>query len=191
MTTTVAPTTATQLPGYVAGRWAIDQVHSDLSFTVRHMMVSKVRGHFRDFEGEIVTAEDPRDSQVTATIRVGSVDTNNPQRDQHLSSSDFFDSGTHPTATFRSTSVRPDDGGYLVDGELTLRGVTKSITLAAEVNGIGPDVFGGTRLGLTARGKLSRSDFGVSFGLVTEGIQVVSDTIDLAIEIEAVLQPEA
>ena len=190
MTATIAPS-ATQVPGYVAGRWAIDQVHSDLSFTARHMMVSKVRGHFRDFEGEIITGEDPRASQVTATIRVASVDTNNPQRDEHVRSSDFFDSGTHPTATFRSTSVRPDDGGYLIDGELTLRGVTKSITLAAEINGIGPDVYGGTRLGLTARGKLNRSDFGVSFGVVTEGIQVVSDTIELTFEIEAVLQTAA
>src|ERR1700676_4097211 len=103
-------------PGYVGGRWAIDQIHSDISFTVRHMMVSKVRGLFRDFEGEVVTGADPTDSSVTATIKVASVDTNNEGRDNHVRSGDFFDAENHPTATYRSTTVSPAGGAFVVGG---------------------------------------------------------------------------
>src|ERR1700680_3163941 len=117
--TTATATTVSDIPGYTAGRWAIDKVHSDVSFTARHMMVSKVRGHFRDFEGEIVTGEDPRDSQVSATIQVASVDTNSEMRDGHVRSGDFFDTANHPTATYRSSSVLVEDGQHTLDGELT------------------------------------------------------------------------
>ena len=192
MTATATTTTATtEIPGYVAGRWTIDPVHSDISFTARHMMVSKVRGHFREFAGEIVTAEDPRDSQVTATIDVASVDTNNEGRDGHVRSGDFFDIANHPTASFRSTGVRVEDGEFVVDGELTLKGVTKQVPLTLEINGFGPDAQGGYRAGFTARGKFNRNDFGVSFGAVTNGIAVVGDTIELTLEIEGVLQPQS
>jgi polyisoprenoid-binding protein YceI len=185
------PTTEAGIPGFTPGRWAIDQVHSDVSFTVRHMMVSKVRGHFRDFDGEIVTGADPRDSQVNATIQVSSVDTNNEGRDNHVRSGDFFDAATHPTATYRSTRLVERDGDYVVEGDLTLRGITKQVPLTLEVNGFGPDVQGGTRAGFTARGKINRNDFGVSFGAVTNGVVVLGDTIDLTLEIEAILQAAA
>jgi polyisoprenoid-binding protein YceI len=178
-------------PGYVAGRWAIDQIHSDVSFTVRHMMVSKVRGHFRDFEGELVTGADPTDSSVTATIKVASVDTNNEARDNHVRSGDFFDAETYPTATYRSTSVTPAGGDFVVDGELTLRGVTKQVPLRLELNGFGPDGSGGTRAGFTAHAQINRNEFGVSFGGVNNGVVVLGDTIDLTIDIEAILQPAA
>lgn len=180
-----------EVPGYVAGRWAIDQIHSDVSFTVRHMMVSKVRGHFRDFEGELVTGADPADSSVTATINVASVDTNNEGRDNHVRSGDFFDAETYPTATYRSTSVTPAGGDFVVDGELTLRGVTKQVPLRLELNGFGPDGSGGTRAGFTAHAQINRNEFGVSFGGVNNGVVVLGDTIDLTIEIEAILQPAA
>jgi polyisoprenoid-binding protein YceI len=189
--TTVTTPIDTEIPGYVAGRWAIDPVHSDISFTARHMMVSKVRGHFRDFEGEIVTGEDPRDSQVSATIRVESVDTNSEMRDNHVRSGDFFDAATYPTATYRSTGLRVDDGEFALDGELTLRGVTVGVPLRLEINGFGPDAQGGTRAGFTARGRINRKDFGVNFGAVTNGVVVVGDHIDLTLEIEAILQPAA
>lgn len=188
-TATAAPTT--EIPGYIAGRWAIDQVHSDVSFTARHMMVSKVRGNFRDFEGEIVTGEDPRDSQVNALIQVASLDTNNEMRDNHVRSSDFFDTANHPTATYRSTGVRVENGEHVVDGELTLRGVTKQVPLNLEINGFGRDPQGGTRAGFTARGRINRNDFGVSFGSVVDGIAVLGDNIDLTLEIEAILQPQS
>src|SRR5215475_6771444 len=113
-------TTAVEIPGYVAGNWAIDPVHSDVSFTVRHMMVSKVRGRFDTFEGAIMTASNPMDSTVTASIDLSSVNTGAPDRDAHIRSADFFEVDKHPHMTFRSTAIRSDGEGYLLDGELTL-----------------------------------------------------------------------
>jgi polyisoprenoid-binding protein YceI len=192
MTVTAIPTpTQPQIPGFTAGRWVIDPVHSDLSFTARHMMVSKVRGHFRDFDGEIVIGDDPRESQVTANIQVASVDTNNEGRDNHVRSSDFFDIANHPTATYRATGVVVQDGEYVLDGDLTLKGVTRSVPLELEVNGFGPDPQGGTRSGFTARGKINRKDFDVNFSGVMNGVTVLGDTIELALEVEAILQPQA
>jgi polyisoprenoid-binding protein YceI len=192
MTATATQTTP-QIDGYAAGRWAIDPIHSDLSFTARHMMVSKVRGHFRDFDGEVVLADNPLESHVTANIRVSSVDTNQEFRDNHIRSGDFFDAENHPTATYRSTGVRVEDGEFIVDGELTLRGVTRAVPLTVEVNGIGPDptAEGGKRAGFTARGRINRKDFDVNFGGVMNGVTVVGDHIDLTFEIEAVLAPQA
>lgn len=190
--TTTAPAIDTEtIPGYLPGRWAIDPVHSDISFTARHMMVSKVRGHFREFEGELVTGTDPSQSQVTATIQVASVDTNNEGRDNHVRSGDFFDAATHPTATYHATGVVLEDGDSVLNGELTLRGVTKQLPLRVEANGFGPDPQGGTRAGFTARGRINRRDFGVDFGGVMNGVVVLGDTIDLTLEIEAILQPAA
>jgi polyisoprenoid-binding protein YceI len=190
--TTTAPATQTEtIPGYIAGRWAIDPIHSDISFSVRHMMVSKVRGHFREFEGELVTGTDPRDSEVTATIQVASVDTNNEGRDNHVRSGDFFDAAAHPTATYRATGLLVEDGESVLNGELTLRGVTKQVPLQIEANGFALDPRGDTRAGFTGRGKFNRSDFGVSFGATTDGVVLLSDNIDLTLEIEAILQPAA
>jgi polyisoprenoid-binding protein YceI len=182
-----------KIDGYTAGRWVIDPVHSDLSFTARHMMVSKVRGHFRDFDGEIVLADNPLESSVTANIRVTSVDTNQDFRDNHIRSGDFFDAENNPTATYRSTGVRVQDDEFVVDGELTLRGVTRAVPLTVEVNGIGPDptAEGGKRAGFTARGRINRKDFNVNFAGVMNGVTVVGDHIDLTFEIEAVLAPQA
>jgi polyisoprenoid-binding protein YceI len=194
MTVTAIPTaTLPQIDGYTSGRWVIDPVHSDLSFTARHLMVSKVRGHFRDFDGEVVLAENPLDSHVTANIRVASVDTNNDGRDNHVRSGDFFDAENHPTATYRSTGVRVEDDEFVIDGELTLRGVTRSVPLTVELNGFGPDpmVEGGSRSGFTARGKINRKDFDISFGGVMNGVTVLGDHIELTLEIEASLAPQA
>lgn len=191
MTVSAAPTTETLIPGYQAGSWVIDPVHSDISFTARHMMVSKVRGHFRDFDGELVLGDDPLDSKVIANIRVTSLDTNNEGRDNHIRSGDFFDAENHPTATYRSTGVRVEDGQFVIDGELTLKGVTRSVPLYVEPNGFGPDPQGGTRSGFTARGKLNRKDFDVNFSGVMNGVTVVGDIIELTLEVEAILQPQA
>ena len=122
--------TTTQIPGYVVGTWDIDASHSTVGFSVRHMMVSKVRGYFRDFSGEIVTAEDPAQSSVTATVDLSSIDTRQEQRDAHIRSADFFDVENHPTMTFRSTAVRTEGADWLVDGELTLKGNTRPVTLS-------------------------------------------------------------
>ena len=155
--------TAVEIPGYVAGTWTIDPVHSEVSFVVRHMMVSKVRGRFDKFEGTIVTAPDPLQSSVTATVELSSVNTGEPNRDNHIRSADFFEVESHPHLTFRSTGVRPDGDDFLLDGDLTIRGTTKPVTLKLEVNGFGPDPFGGTRAGFSASGEINRNDFGVSY----------------------------
>ena len=186
--TTTDTGTLTGLPGYVAGTWSIDPVHSEVGFTVRHMMVSKVRGKFRAFSGEIVTGENPLDSAVTAEIDLSSIDTGQEQRDAHIRSADFFEVETYPTMTYRSTGVRQDGDVYILDGKLTLKGVTKDVELALELNGFGPDPYGGTRVGFTATGEINRRDFGVNFSAVMEtGGAVVSDKITLHLEIEAVL----
>jgi polyisoprenoid-binding protein YceI len=181
--------TATQtIPGYIAGTWTIDPVHSEVGFSVRHMMVSKVRGKFKVFSGDLVTGESPLDSSVTATIDLSSIDTGNEDRDNHLRSADFFEVDAHKTMTFRSTRVRRDGEDYMLDGELTLKSVTKPVSLRLELGGFGPDPFGGTRAGFTAIGELKRSDFGVDFNAVLEaGGVVVGDKVDIYLEIEAVL----
>ena len=185
-----ATDTLTGIPGYTAGTWTIDPVHSEVGFSVRHMMVSKVRGRFTAFSGEIVTGADPLDSSVTAEIALDSIVTGQEQRDAHIRSSDFFDVENHPTMTYRSTGVRQHGDGYLVDGQLTLKGVTRDVPLALELNGFGPDAYGGTRAGFTATAEINRRDFGVNFTAVMEtGGAVVSDKITIPLEIEAVLQP--
>jgi polyisoprenoid-binding protein YceI len=180
--------TETAIPGYVTGTWTIDPVHSEVGFSVRHMMVSKVRGRFTKFSGELVTADDPLASTVTAEIDLSSIDTGNEQRDGHVRSADFFDVENHPVMTYRSTGLRRDGGRYVLDGELTLRGVTRNVPLTVELNGFGPDPYGGTRAGFTATGEINRQDFGVTWNAALEhGGVVVSDKVALALEIEAVL----
>ena len=185
MTHTVTETT---IPGYVTGTWTIDSLHSEVGFSVRHMMVSKVRGKFTKFAGEIVTAENVLDSSVTAEIDLASIDTGSEQRDGHLRSPDFFDTDNHPQMTYRSTGLRADRGDYVLEGELTLKGVTRGVPLKLEVNGFGPDAYGGTRAGFTATGQINRADFGVTWNAAIEGGGVVvADKVDLHLEIEAVL----
>jgi polyisoprenoid-binding protein YceI len=171
-----APSTETAIPGYEAATWNIDPVHSEVGFSVRHMMVSKVRGRFTTFSGQIVTAEDPTKSSVTAEIDLGSINTGQDQRDDHIRSADFFEVEKYPTMTYQSTGVRVEDGEYVLDGDLTLKGVTKSVPLKLELNGFGPDAYGGTRAG-----------FNVNFSApMQNGGVVVADKIQLHLEIEAV-----
>ena len=182
-------TTATRIPGYIAGTWDIDPVHSDISFAVRHMMVSKVRGRFATFSGTIVTGDDVTESEVTATIDATSIDTNNDQRDGHIKSADFFDVENHPTWTYRSTGVRVDGDGIVVDGDLTIKGVTRSVPLTVEVNGVGPDAYGGTRAGFSATAEINRSDFGVDISMPLDGGGVVvGEKVQINLEIEGVLR---
>jgi polyisoprenoid-binding protein YceI len=182
----------TEIPGYVAGKWDIDAVHSEISFTVRHMMVSKVRGRFDKFEGSIVTGDKPENSSVTASIDATSINTNNEQRDGHIKSADFFEVEKHPSWTFSSTGLRNIEGdGFLLDGDLTIKGTTKPITFEVELNGIGPDAYGGTRIGFSAIAEIDRNDFGVSFNGPIPGAPggvIVSDKVQLSLEVEAVLQ---
>lgn len=181
-------TLTSQVPGYVAGTWTVDPVHSEVSFTVRHMMVSKVRGHFRDFTGTIITADDPLESRVTAEVDLASIDTRNEQRDAHIRSADFFEVETYPTMTYRSTGVRPDGDDYVLEGDLTLHGVTRPLELHLEANGFTKDPYGGTRAGFSARGRINRRDFGIDISLPMDGGGVVvGDKVEISLEIEAVL----
>ena len=181
---------ATQIPGYIAGTWDLDPVHSTIGFIARHLMVSKVRGEFTSFEAQVVTAPNPLDSTATATIDLSSVSTGNEMRDNDLRSTNFFDVETHPKMTFASTAIRQDNEILLVDGDLTIRGVTKPVTLAVEINGFGPDPFGGTRAGFSATAEINRTDFGVSFNAPVPGGVMVSERIQIEIEAEAVLRKE-
>ena len=181
--------TAVQIPGYLAGTWDIDATHSTVGFSVRHMMVSKVRGYFREFSGEIVTVEDPTQSGVTASIEMNSIDTRQEQRDAHIRSADFFDAQNHPQMTFRSTAVRTDGADWQVEGELTIKGITRTVVLDLELNGFGPDAYGGTRAGFSARTEINRNDFGVDIKMPMDGGGVVvGDKVTVELEIEAVLR---
>ncbi|SRR6266498_1241677 len=185
-------TTTVEIPGYIAGTWTIDPVHSNASFTVRHMMVSKVRGHFNRFEGEIVTAPNPLDSRVTATIDLDSIDTGNPTRDDDMRSANYLEIETHPEMTFRSTGVRQVGDHFVVEGELSLHGVTRPVELELEVNGFTKDPFGGTRAGFSARTEIDRRDFGITTNMPMDGGGVVvGEKIQINIEVEAVLKEEA
>ena len=188
--TTNSDTTVEGLPGYVAGRWALDPTHSSVDFSVRHLMVSKVRGHFAGFDAELVTAPDPLDSTISATVDLSSIDTGNADRDAHIRSADFFNVDQHPTLTYRSTAIRRDGDGFVVDGELTLHGVTRSVPLALEVNGFQhASPFGDVRAGFSATAEINRKDFGIEFNMPLEGGGVVvGDKVQIALEIEAILQ---
>jgi len=181
-----------QIPGYVTGTWVIDPVHSEVGFSVRHLMLSKVRGRFAKFEGRIVTPDNPLDASVEASIDLSSIDTNNPDRDAHVRSADFFDVEQHPVMTYRSTGVRAVEGGFLVDGNLSLHGVTRPVTLALQLEGIlASSPFGDTRIGFSATAEISRSDFDINFGIADTGGVGLGDKVQIALEVEAVLQTDA
>lgn len=181
---TIAERTAVILP---AGTWDIDPGHSLVEFSVRHLMVSKVKGRFGRFAGTITVGEGAGDASVEATIDVASIDTADPQRDAHLRSADFLDAEHHPTATFTSRHVRPAGDGYALEGDLSLHGVTRPVELELEFNGFGPDAYGGTRAGFSARTVINRRDFGVDITMpLANGGVVVGDKITITLEVQAV-----
>jgi polyisoprenoid-binding protein YceI len=170
------------------GTWAIDPVHSSIGFSVRHLVVSKIRGTFETFSGAIVVAEDGTPS-VTAEIAVDSLHTGNEQRDGHVKSADFFDVEKYPTATFVSTGVRADGDTYVLDGDFTLKGVTKPIQLTLEFNGVNPGMGHGAVAGFEASVVLNRKDFGIDIDMPLEtGGAVVGDKVTITLAIEALKQ---
>ena len=183
--------TAPPVVGYIPGTWAIDQSHSEVGFSIRHLMVSKVKGRFSEFSGTFVTGENPLESSVEASIVLSSLHTGNADRDAHVRSADFFDVEQHTVMTYRSTGVRADGDGFVVDGELSLRDVTRPVALQLEINGFqGATPFGDTRAGFTATTEIDRTDFGIAFNAPLEGGGVVlGNKIQITLEIEAVLQP--
>jgi len=181
MTTDTAVTT---------GTWTLDASHTEIGFTVRHLM-SKVRGTFETFEGTIVSADDITASTVTVSVDLASVNTGTADRDAHLRSGDFFNAEENPKMTFTSTGVVAKGGNdFVVTGDLTIKGVTKSVELATELLGEGGDPWGGTRVGLEATTTISRKEFGIDFNIPVEGADklMIGDKITINIVAEAVLQ---
>ena len=173
-----------------AGTYGLDASHSEVGFSVRHLMVSKVKGRFSDVSGTITIAEDPLASSVEVTIGTASIDTRDEQRDAHLRSPDFFDVEQYPSMTYRSTKVSPaGKGRWLVEGDLSLHGVTRNVPLEVSFEGGATDPWGGIRAGFSARAELNREDFGLAWNQALEtGGVVVGKKVTIEIEAEAVYQ---
>ena len=178
--------TSEQIP---AGTWTLDPTHSEVSFSVRHLAISKVKGTFERFDATLTTAEDHTASSVTATIDVASINTNQKDRDGHLQTGDFFLTSEHPQMTFTSTSIEEKSGDdFLVHGDLTLRGVTKPVTLDAEFGGLVVDGYGQTKLGFSAKTKIDRTAFGVNWNAALEaGGFTLGNDVTVSLEIQFTL----
>jgi len=173
-----------------AGSYALDPSHSQVGFAVRHVMVSKTRGRFSDFAGTVEISENPLESSVAVTIQTASIDTRDEQRDGHLRSGDFFDAEAWPTMTYESRSVRKvGEGRYIVDGDLTIKGVTKPVPLELTFEGGAADPWGGVRIGFSAKAELDREAFGLTWNQALEtGGVLVGKKVSIEIEAEAVRQ---
>jgi len=182
---TVASATAAQttLP---TGTWKVDPVHSSVEFHVRHLGIATVKGHFNDFQGTLEVG--PRGAHAYGTVKVASVDTRESQRDEHLRSPDFFDAERYPEITFSSTAVRPvDEDTFEIEGELTIHGVTRTLTLDAALEGTETDPQGNARVGLSASAQINRSDYEMKFNMALgSGNVVVADKVKILLEISAV-----
>jgi polyisoprenoid-binding protein YceI len=172
----------------IAGSYTIDASHSHVGFSARHAMVTTVRGAFKDVEGTaVIDTATPARSQVELTIQVASVDTGSADRDGHLQSADFFDAATYPTITFRSTDVERDGTDWTVTGDLTIKDVTRPVTIAFEETGSAQDPFGNTRVGFEGEVAVNRKDWGLTWnaGLETGGV-LVSEKVKLTFDISAI-----
>jgi polyisoprenoid-binding protein YceI len=175
------------VPKVQAEDYSIDKAHSTVGFTTKHLMVSKVSGHFGDYDGTI--SFDPANldaSKINVTIQAASIDTNNEKRDEHLKAPDFFDAAKFPTITFVSKKIVKEGDAYSITGDLTIKGVTKEVTLPAEIAGPVNSPFGGTAIGINAAGKINRQDYGVNWNKAMDnGGLMVSDDVDINVSIEA------
>ncbi len=167
------------------GTWTIDPMHSSVGFTVKHLMISKVRGSFQTFSGSVVVPEDRFASAVDVTIDPASVATGDANRDGHLRNGDFFDAETFPAWTFRSTGIRADGGDYKLAGELTMRGVTKPVELDVEFEGVTKDPYGNTKAGFSAAAELNRKEWGMEYNAALEtGGVLIGEKVKLVLDIQ-------
>jgi polyisoprenoid-binding protein YceI len=174
------------------GRWAIDPSHSAVQFVARHMMISKVRGHFREFSGTVHIDEVPERSWVEATINAASIDTGDADRDAHLRAADFLDVERFPEIRYRSTSVRAAGEKWEVTGDLTLRDVTRPAPLVVEFCGVASDPWGNMRAGFLGTTEINREDFSVTWNQVLEsGGFLVGKGVKIEVDVEAVLESDA
>ncbi|MFE6733987.1 YceI family protein [Microbacterium sp. NPDC057650] len=177
------------VPGYRAGTWTLDPQHSEVTFSVRHMMISKVRGSFGVKSATLYAPENPLETKVEASVDVTSIDTNDEGRDAHLRSADFFDTENHPTMEFVSTGARVEDGDLFVDGDLTIRGTTKPVSFALDFGGFGTDPYGNYKAGASATTVINREDFGLTWNaaLETGGVLVGKD-VTINLDLQGALQ---
>jgi polyisoprenoid-binding protein YceI len=181
--------TAEHVTGYQAGTWKLDPTHSEITFSVRHLAISKVRGSFEQFDVTVTAPENPSHATVTAAIEIASVNTKQAQRDQHLRTSDFFAADEHPQMHFVSTAFHPNaDGTFVLDGDLTLRGVTKPVSLKGDFGGITVDGYGQTKAGIEARTKINRHEFGVNWNAAVEaGGMTLGEDVTIDFDLQFVL----
>jgi polyisoprenoid-binding protein YceI len=177
-TTTIVPT----------GTWTVDPAHSKVGFAVKHMGIATVRGEFTRFEGTLELGDDLASARAHGTVETASIDTNEPQRDAHLRSADFFDAEHNPQITFESTRIEPlDEESFRITGSLRMHGVTRELVLRADVQGVEIDPWGNERVGLEITGRLSRGDHEMRFNqALGSGNMLVSDNVTLALDISAI-----
>jgi polyisoprenoid-binding protein YceI len=172
-------------------KWVLDPTHSELGFKIKHLMITNVSGFFKNFEATVETEDaDFSTAQISLTVDMASISTNNEQRDAHLRNSDFFEVAQYPTLTFKSTQIKQvDNDTFLVQGELTMKGITKPVKLNVEYNGLTKDPWGGERAGFVITGKINRSDWGVNFNSLLEtGGVALSEEVKINSEIQLVKQ---
>jgi polyisoprenoid-binding protein YceI len=169
------------------GVWNVDPSHSTIGFVARHLMVSKVRGHFATFSGTITIAGDPLQSKVEATVDIASVTTGDDTRDGHLKSADFFDLEKNPTMTLVSTGIEAKGSDYILHTDLTINGITKQVDFELEFDGVSKDPWGGTRSGFSAEADVNRKDWGLEWNVALEtGGVLVGEKVKIVLEIEAI-----
>lgn len=183
--------TSIDIPGYRAGTWVLDPSHSEVTFSVRHMMISKVRGTFGVKSATLVAPENPLEARVEASVDVTSIDTKDEGRDQHLRSGDFFDTENFPTMDFVSTGARTEGGELFVDGDLTIRGITKPVSFELDFGGFGSDPWGNYKAGASAKTVINREDFGLTWNaaLETGGVLVGKD-VTISLDLQGALQQD-
>ncbi len=172
------------------GTWSVDPDHSKVGFAIRHLGIATVRGEFTTFEGTLDVGADPSTTRVTGSVDAASIFTNQPQRDEHLRSADFFDVERYPTLSYESTLIEAiDAGSFRITGNLTMHGVTNEVVLTAAVRGSDIDPFGNERVGLEATGELSRGDYGIAYNVpLASGGLFVADKVELIVDVSAIKQ---
>jgi polyisoprenoid-binding protein YceI len=186
ITGTTTPTTS--IPGLVAGTYALDTAHSEIGFTVRHLM-TKVRGTFQEFAGEIVVKDSLEESTAAVEVELASVHTRSEQRDGHLRSGDFFDAENSPKMTFTSTALKPEGDDFVLAGELTIKDVTKPIEFAVEFLGVEQNAYGQKIIGFEGSASISRKEWGIDFNVPLEGGKLlIGDKVDIHLDVQAALQ---
>jgi polyisoprenoid-binding protein YceI len=178
-------TTATALEGLTTGTWNVDPAHTEVGFVARHLMVTKVRGQFKDVEGTVNVAEELGASTANVSVKLASIDTGSADRDAHLRSADFFDIENHPVMTFVSTAF----GGDTITGDLAIRGISRPVTFQVEYNGVAVDPWGQTKAGFEAEAEINRKDWGLEWNVAIEGGGVlVSDKIKIQLDVQLLKQ---